>query len=194
MSVWGRSLAKARHWTACCRRRPERGRFKSQSAWSGRKGCVLKTTSRASTPRRRSAWTFVQPTPARLTGQCVTRSATSGAREQECEPVPAGDLAAVAARETGVDGLPLERPRDGGHLRAAVDRRAGLLLRNRREWTVETIELHARAGGVRQRPFVRAAQRPDLGRPFASLDGDRDLQRCRAGLVTAGCAPAHTAG
>src|SRR5215471_21264765 len=103
MSVFGRSFEKARHWTACWRSRPCRGRFRSQSAWSGRNGCVLKTTSRASTPRLRSACTFVQPTPARLTGQCVTRRAigpevlsADDAGEEEADLLPALELAAVA--------------------------------------------------------------------------------------------------
>jgi hypothetical protein len=37
----------------------------------------LKTTSFASTPRARSAWTFAHGMPAVLTGQCVTRSGRS---------------------------------------------------------------------------------------------------------------------
>src|SRR6266511_997745 len=131
MSVCGRSFASARHWTACWRKNPFRGRFRSQSAWSGRNGCVLKTTSRASTPRLRSAWTFVQPTPARLTGQCVTRRAMGSeissavTREEEAHAVPAFDLAAVAAAELGVDGPPVEGSADVGELGAAVDLRAG---------------------------------------------------------------------
>src|SRR5262245_40167822 len=104
MSVWGRSFASARHCTACWRRSPLRGRWRSQSAWSGRYGCVLKTTRRASMPRLRSACTFVQPTPARLTGQCVTRNGTSALGEEEVDLVPALDLAAVAAIEVRVDG------------------------------------------------------------------------------------------
>src|SRR6476620_4489898 len=126
MSVCGRSFERARHWTSCWRRRPLRGRFRSQSAWSGRKGCVLKTTSRASTPRLRSACTFVHPTPARLTGQCVTRSATSGGREEELDAVPARDLAAVALVEVGVDRLAAERTRDVCLLRPAENLGAGL--------------------------------------------------------------------
>src|SRR6185436_3852071 len=116
MSVRGSSFESARHWTSCWRRSPLRGRFRSQSAWSGRNGCVLKTTSRASTPRRRSACTFVQPTPARLTGQCVTRSATSGGGEEELHAVPARDLAAVALLEVCVHGLAAEGSGDVRHL------------------------------------------------------------------------------
>src|SRR5215204_3022985 len=95
MSVGGRSFERTRHCTSCWRRKPRRGRSRFQSAWSGGKGCVLKTTSRASPPRLRSACTFVHPTPARLTGQCVTRRDTSASRKEELHLVPAGDLAAV---------------------------------------------------------------------------------------------------
>src|SRR5512133_2346371 len=153
MSVCGRSLASARHWIACWRSRPWRGRFRSQSAWSGRNGCVLKTTSRASTPRLRSACTFVQPTPARLTGQCVTRRAigpevSSGrgsgdAGEEEADLLPAVELAAVAAAELCVDGLAVERPADRGDLGTAVDLRARGALRDRRERIVDFRELRA---------------------------------------------------
>ena len=37
----------------------------------------MKTTSCASTPRRRSAWTFAHGTPAVFTGQWTTRSGRS---------------------------------------------------------------------------------------------------------------------
>src|SRR6478736_9143947 len=149
MSVCGRSFENARHWTSCWRRRPVRGRFRSQSAWSGRNGCVLKTTSRASTPRLRSACTFVQPTPARLTGQCVTRRAigpevwSGDAREEEADVVPALELAAVAPAELGVDTLAVERSADIRDLGAAVDLRAGGALRDRGEWVLDRGELAA---------------------------------------------------
>src|SRR5436190_5573358 len=139
MSVFGRSFESARHCTACWRSRPCRGRFRSQSAWSGRNGCVLKTTSRASTPRLRSAWTFVQPTPARLTGQCVTRRAigpevwSADTWEEEGDLAPALELAAVSAAELGVDTLAVERPAHVGDLGAAVDLRAGGAPRDRGE-------------------------------------------------------------
>src|SRR5436190_15309045 len=133
MSVCGRSFENARHWTSCWRRRPLRGRFRFQSAWSGRNGCVLKTTSRASTPRRRSACTFVQPTPARLTGQCVTLSVTSRGREKELDAVPARDLAAVALLEVRVDRLALVRSAHVRDLRAAEDLRARFVLGDRGE-------------------------------------------------------------
>src|SRR6187200_2426849 len=148
MSVLGSSFESARHWTSCWRTSPLRGRFRSQSAWSGRNGCVLKTTSRASTPRLRSACTFVHPTPARLTGQCVTRSATSGGWEEELDPVPALDLAAVALVEVRVDRLALERPGDVRDLRAAEDLGARLVLRDRRERIVHRRQLRAGRGRV----------------------------------------------
>src|SRR5512132_2403455 len=161
MSVFGRSFESARHWTSCWRRRPLRGRFRSQSAWSGRNGCVLKTTSRASTPRLRSACTFVQPTPARLTGQCVTRRAigpevwSAGAREQEADLLPPLDLAAVATAELGVDGLAVEGSADMGDLWTAVDLRAGGPLRDRGERVLGLAELGARGRRVGQRPARR---------------------------------------
>src|SRR5215203_6484809 len=162
MSVCGSSLESARHWTTCWRTRPVRGRFRSQSAWSGRKGCVLNTTRRASTPRLRSACTFVHPTPARLTGQCVTRSVTSGGREEELDAVPTRDLAAVALVEVGVDGVTAERSRDLRLLRPAEDLGAGLILRHRGERVVHDCKLRAGALGIGQRPAVGAIERPGL--------------------------------
>src|SRR6266545_6231849 len=145
MSVCGRSFASARHWTACWRKNPWRGRFRSQSAWVGRNGCVWKTTSRASTPRRRSACTFVQPTPARLTGQWVTRRAIgpevlSARREQELHTVPARDLAAVCAAEGCLEILAGDSTYDGSDLRAAVDLRTGNVAWNRRECADRQVE------------------------------------------------------
>src|SRR5213593_3430378 len=142
MSVFGRSFEKARHWTSCWRRRPVRGRFRSQSAWSGRNGCVLKTTRRASTPRLRSACTFVQPTPARLTGQCVTRRAigpevwSADAREEEADLVPAFELAAVSPAELRVDTIAVEGSADVSDLGPAVDLRARGALGDRGEWVL----------------------------------------------------------
>src|SRR5439155_4002572 len=182
MSVWGRRRANARHWTACCRRSPERGRCKSQSAWSGRNGWVLKTTSRASTPRRRSVCTFVQATPPMLTGQWVTRRAigpevSSAGREQEADLVPARDLAAVGTREAGIDGFSAEGPLDLGHLRAAVDLRACDAFRNRCERLVEGGQAATGPGRIGERPRGRTAERPQLrGRPLPA-GRDRDLER-----------------
>src|SRR5215475_15304612 len=195
MSVFGRSVEKARHWTACWRSRPWRGRFRSQSAWSGRKGCVLKTTSRASTPRLRSACTFVHPTPARLTGQCVTRRAigrevssgqVSEARKEEADLVPALDLAAVAATEVGVDGLTVVRTADVGDLGAAVDLGASGAFRDRREGIVDLPELATGLGRIRQGPAaVGAVQRPHLRRRLRAFDRDLDLEVGRRARASA---------
>src|SRR6266550_6967116 len=168
MSVCGRSFENARHWTSCWRRRPFRGRFRSQSAWSGRNGCVLKTTSRASTPRLRSACTFVHPTPARLTGQCVTRRAigpevsSADVGEEEADALPALELTAISAAELGVDGLSLECAADVGDLGAAVDLRASRALGNRGKRVVDLTELAARVGRVGERAARRTVQRPGL--------------------------------
>src|SRR5712691_6161120 len=72
MSVCGRYRARARHWTACCRSRPDRGRSRSMSYSSGRHSCGQKTSSRASTPLRRRAFTWAHPVPARFTGRWRT--------------------------------------------------------------------------------------------------------------------------
>ena len=182
MSVWGSSLENARHWIACWRSRPERGRLRFQSAWSGRNGCVLKTTRRASTPRRRSACTFVQPTPARLTGQCVTRSGTtevSGSDgEQEPVAVPAIDLAAVRAGEAGLDTAAFERSPHLGDLRAPVDQRAGHVARDGLErLRAQSVEAATRACGGRQCSPGWAAQRPGADGPVRSTAPGRDLER-----------------
>src|SRR4029450_4093360 len=187
MSVFVRSFESARHCTACWRRRPVRGRFRSQSAWSGRNGCVLKTPSPAPTPRLRSAWTFVRTTPARLTGQCVTLRAigpevwSADTWEEEADLVPALDLAAVSAAELGVDALAVERSADVGDLGAAVDLRAGGALRDRDEGVFDLGEPAAGARRVRQRPVRGAVQRPHLRRGRRAADGDLDLEICRPG-------------
>src|SRR5919204_633986 len=60
--------------TACWRRNPFRGRSRLMSYSSGRHFCGQKTSRRASTPLRRSAFTCDQPVPARLTGRWRTRA------------------------------------------------------------------------------------------------------------------------
>src|SRR5215510_4559075 len=178
MSVCGRSFARARHCTACWRTSPLRGRCRSQSAWSGRYGWVLKTTSRASTPLLRSACTFVQPTPARLTGQCVTRSATSAAGEEEVDLVPALDLAAVAPVEVRLDGAAAKQSPHVGLLRATVHLCAGRVLRNGGERIVHLRQLLASLSAVGKEAAVGTAKPPDLRWGLAA-GRDRDLEHCR---------------
>src|ERR687897_1208696 len=79
-SVRGSRRAKAAHWRAC---RSGSGLVAGVSSDQSASGCSLyrsNTTSRASTPRRRRAWAFVQGPPAVLTGQSVTRSGRSATR------------------------------------------------------------------------------------------------------------------
>src|SRR4051794_29976149 len=86
MSVRGRSLASAANCVAS-----RRGSAPLRSSDQSASGCSLprlKTTSRASTPRRRSACTFSHGIPATLTGACVTRSLVSGTLELELVEVP----------------------------------------------------------------------------------------------------------
>ena len=68
----------------------------------GRHFWSRKTSSRASTPFRRSARTFDQPVPARLTGQCRIRASIGG--DSRIDPVksllaPAEAAAAARSRE-----------------------------------------------------------------------------------------------
>src|SRR6476469_4915392 len=76
MSACGRYRASARHCTACCRRNPRRGRSRLMSYSSGRHFCGQNTSSRASTPLRRKAFTCAQPVPARFTGRWRTLVST----------------------------------------------------------------------------------------------------------------------
>ena len=164
-------------------RAPVRGRLRSQSAWSGRYGCVLKTTRRASTPRLRSACTFVQPTPARLTGQWVTRRGISASargrgsstlsQRSISQPLPRSKCAST--------GRPRYTPRDVGLLGPSVDLCAGRVLRNGGEGIVHLRQLLAGLSGVGQRAgAARAAERPDLRRGLAAgCDGDLEGGRRR---------------
>src|ERR687892_1032938 len=71
MSAFGSSRASADHCVSCLRTKPpRRSSDQSASEWSVYR---LKTTSCASTPRWRSAWTFDHGTPAVFTGQWTTR-------------------------------------------------------------------------------------------------------------------------
>src|SRR5215211_4849206 len=88
----------------------------------------------------------------------------SGAGEEEADAIPAGDLAAVPAREVGIDRSPAERAANVGKLRAAVDRGAGGVLRNGREGIVERFEPAAGPCGIGQRAADGAVQRPELRR------------------------------
>ena len=97
-------------------RAPCRSSDQSASGWSRLR---LKTTSRASTPLRRSAWTFAHGIPATLTGQCVTRRLTRRALPQPApRPVVELDMRAVV-------GVPRARPRRLGRGRDGLRPRAG---------------------------------------------------------------------
>src|SRR5918994_4272406 len=79
-SVRGSRRAKAAHWRACRSGSGLVAGVSSDQSASGGSLYRSKTTSRASTPRRRRAWAFVHGTPAVFTGQSATRRGRSATR------------------------------------------------------------------------------------------------------------------
>src|SRR5438105_11826582 len=100
------------------------------------------------------------------------------AGEEEADPVPAGDLAAVLPAEMRVDEATPEAARDERLLRPSVDLRTGRCPRRRRERSLQHRELPARRGAVRQSAAGRcAAQRVGPLRGAAlPVRPDRDVQ------------------
>src|SRR6266487_5418829 len=84
--------------------------------------------------------------------------------EEEADLVPAGYLATVGAGEAGVDLPAAECATHLGHLRAAVDLRAGDVPGHGREGLVDRGEPFAGACRVGQRSAWRTVERPQLRR------------------------------